>query len=546
MWKVDFSKAYDTLDWRFLWNALRQRGFPDTWVRWMKQCVTTPTFATLVNGRPQGGWIHPQRGIRQGCPLAPLLFILAADALAVCTLQMCRRGSLIGFQSPGVPTGIPLLQYADDTTFFVQGTWGAAHTLSTMMNIFSDFSGLRLNRAKSSFIGFGLSPEEMTGCSRLLATPISTLPIRYLGVPLVDRRLRISDWQPVLEKVESRLGGWRARFMSRGGRLVLLKAVLAAIPTYFMSIFRLPCGVRKGLEQLMRRFFWCGSRPEETRAVPLVVWETVCRPIEQGGLGVRQLQHTNTALLAKWVHGIVHPSRDLISIVLRDEYGGTLDWQTWQNPRRGDSAFMTSLRPIFSLMQPFFRPRLGARETFRFWRDEWSAHRRFSQLFPRLYALSLDVDEPVSRPWQDAWTPALREAMSDQRVADFLRLQEVLADSRPSEGNDVWIWSEQCFSARAVYSRFREQTAAEEPAFIRQWRRAWKSRIPMKIPVFVWLLLRRRLMTRAYRQRMAPESTTECALCAGAVEDCEHLFVTCPFASSVWLSARVAQIDLSS
>ena len=63
MWKMDFSKAYDTLDWRFLWNALRRWGFPETWVRWMKQCVTTPTFATLVNGRPQGGWIHPQRAI---------------------------------------------------------------------------------------------------------------------------------------------------------------------------------------------------------------------------------------------------------------------------------------------------------------------------------------------------------------------------------------------------------------------------------------------------------------------------------------------------
>ena len=110
MWKVDFTKAYDTLDWRFLWNALRRRGFPETWVKWTKQCVTTTTFATLVNGRPAGGWIHPQRGIRQGCPLAPLLFILAADSLAVCTLQMCRRGSLTGFQSPGIATGIPLLQ----------------------------------------------------------------------------------------------------------------------------------------------------------------------------------------------------------------------------------------------------------------------------------------------------------------------------------------------------------------------------------------------------------------------------------------------------
>ena len=146
LWKVDFSKAYDSIDWRFLRNVLRRRGFPETWIKkWVKQCATIVSFAILVNGRLQGGWIHPQRGIRQGCPLAPLLFILAADALAVCTLQLCSRGHIAGFQSLGIPGGIPLLQYADDTTFFIQGSWAAAHTLSVMMDIFSDFSDLRLN-----------------------------------------------------------------------------------------------------------------------------------------------------------------------------------------------------------------------------------------------------------------------------------------------------------------------------------------------------------------------------------------------------------------
>ena len=104
-----------------------------------------------------------------------------------------------------------------------------------MMDIFFDFSGIKLNQEKSSFIGFRLSPEELTGCSRILATPTGTLPIRYLGLPLVDRQLRTQDWKPVLEKVESRLAGWRARLLSRGGRLVLLKTVLEAIPIYYMS-----------------------------------------------------------------------------------------------------------------------------------------------------------------------------------------------------------------------------------------------------------------------------------------------------------------------
>ena len=76
-----------------------------------------------------------------------------------------------------------------------------------MMDIFSDFSGLLVNRAKFTFVEFGLSEEEMSGCSQILATPIGVLPIRYLSVPLVDRRLRIQDWQPVFKKVETRLGG---------------------------------------------------------------------------------------------------------------------------------------------------------------------------------------------------------------------------------------------------------------------------------------------------------------------------------------------------
>ena len=211
---------------------------------------------------------------------------------------------------------------------------------------FLDFSGLRLNRAKSTFVGFGLSEEEMSGCSQILAMPIGVLPIRRLAM-LVDRRLRIQDWQHVFDKVETRLGGWRARLLSRGGHLILLKAVLAAIPIYYISIFTMPAGVRRRLERIMPSFLWRGSQPDEVQGTVLVAWSIVCWHVTQGGLCIRHLQHTNMALLAKWVRRMMQISGDLATVVLRDAYRSSLDWEMWRTSRRGDSAFMSSVRTCF-------------------------------------------------------------------------------------------------------------------------------------------------------------------------------------------------------
>ena len=192
-----------------------------------------------------------------------------------------------------------------------------------MMDIFFDFSVIQLNRAKSIFVGFGLSTEEMSRCARLLEKQIGTLPVRYLVLPLANRRLQVQDWQPVLKKVEARLGGWRARMLSQGGRLVLVKAVLSAILTYFMSVFRMPSGVRRRLEGTMRSFFGMGQRPRGGGA--LVAWTTVCWPVAYGVLGIHHLDHTNTALLSKWVIQVIDSTRDMVSTVLHEQYRHSLD-----------------------------------------------------------------------------------------------------------------------------------------------------------------------------------------------------------------------------
>ena len=111
-----------------------------------------------------------------------------------------------------LPKGYPLLLYKDNTTFFMEGSVEEARDLSTLLDLFPDFASLQINWAKSAFVGFGLTQEDKKQCLEALGTPIGSLPMRYLGLPQKKGRLIRLEWQPVIEKVERRLGGGKQSF----------------------------------------------------------------------------------------------------------------------------------------------------------------------------------------------------------------------------------------------------------------------------------------------------------------------------------------------
>ena len=130
--------------------------------------------------------------------------------------------------------------------------------------------------------------------------------------------------------------------------------------------------------------------------------------------------------------------------------------------------------------------------------------------------------------WTGAWTPILPQALSDQRLADFMSLQVCLANLRsPAKTQDAWLWCQFSFSARALYRLLRRQAPLEIVSLIRHCRVVWKKRLPLKIRLFGWLLLRRPLMTRAMHRRLFPGAVMSCPLCDGEEEDCSHLLFTC-------------------
>lgn len=142
-------------------------------------------------------------------------------------------------------------------------------------------SGLDINYAKSAMIPMNCE-ETWIQCARMkLGCSVHKLPITYLGVPLGANPRRLHVWQPVLDEIVNRLSLWKARFLSRVGRLVLIKFVLNSIPLYYLSLFRIPKGVLEKIIKMQRKFFW--SSDDKKKGIPLVKWEVIQKPKEVGG-----------------------------------------------------------------------------------------------------------------------------------------------------------------------------------------------------------------------------------------------------------------------
>ncbi|KAL4595448.1 hypothetical protein ACB092_12G092200 [Castanea dentata] len=123
--------------------------------------------------------------------------------------------------------------------------------------------------------------------------------MRYLGMPLGAHYKNSSIWNSIIEKMEKRLAGWKRLYLSKGGRLTLLKSTLSSLPTYFLSLFTIPQAMAARIERIQRNFLWGAS--EDVFKYPLDAWDKVCLPLECGGLGIRRVGLFNKALLGKWL-----------------------------------------------------------------------------------------------------------------------------------------------------------------------------------------------------------------------------------------------------
>jgi len=297
MVKVDFEKAYDSVNWTFLYYMMGRLGSSPLWIKWIKACMESASVSVLVNGSPIEEF-KPNRGLRQGDPLAPFLFLIVAEGLSGLMRNAKSACIFTGVEVGSQRVQVDLLQFADDTLFFCSPTYQNVLVIKAMLRSFELVSGLRVNFHKSTVGAVGVSDLDLRVFSNCLNSRLMGLPFKYLGMPIGGNPGRSVFWNPVVEKIRSTLSRWKGRLLSMAGRICLIKSVISALPLFYFSFFRAPISVCNQIRRIQAQFLWGWGY--ESRKIAWVKWKWICRPVEFGGLGIKDIRCFNEGLLAKW------------------------------------------------------------------------------------------------------------------------------------------------------------------------------------------------------------------------------------------------------
>ncbi|GJS08077.1 reverse transcriptase [Tanacetum coccineum] len=368
--KVDMSKAYDRVEWPFIHCVLKKFGLPSHFINLIMACVSSITFSFNINGQVSGHVI-PTRGLRQGDPISPYLFIMCAEVLSSMIRKSVTQGHNHGVK---VCRGAPIIShlfFADDSIFFSRASEFEGCKLKSILDQYCKASGQVINYEKSE-ISFSANVDQ-----HVRSRVIQSLSVRevahqtkYLGLPSIIGKSKKLVIQTILDKIKKKLGGWKEKTLSVAGKEVLIKSVAQAMPMYVMNIFLLPETLIDDIHKALN-FFWWGDGVKEN-PIRWCTWERMCVSKFRGGMGFRHLGLFNRALIANQVWRLITSPSTLSARLLKARYfprSSFFDANIGYRP----SYIWRSFVAVKDLVHRGCKWNLGDGRTVNVWEDFWLA-----------------------------------------------------------------------------------------------------------------------------------------------------------------------------
>eukprot|EP00253_Pinus_taeda_P026762 PITA_26762 len=465
--------------------------------------IQEPWIAPLINGRATD-FFKATRGLRQGCPLSPLLFVLQPSVLSFYLDKKRADQAIVGLCfTRGVKT-INHALFTDDGLLLGAASGIIASRFKKYLDDFCLVSGSSLNKGKCHIYCWNATSSVLNSISRIFgfATSSNWTSFKYFGLPVFLKKDYSRDWLPQLEKFKIKLLGWGYSWLNIVGKSVLIKSVLSNLPLFQFFVLLIPSSILIKREETIRKSFWKGDKQNE-KNIPLVNWECISKPLLEGGINFKNLGYHNVAMGAKLIWRIIAPKPSWPQLALWKKYFKGQRSRCLKHPKKhSNTPFLKFYSKACSLIKDhaFWIPGNGKR--INLWTDKilnnepLGDYRSLQTLRIWMNDASLRTLWDISACQNSHWagwnlqTP-LELSMECQILISKLHgLSPLLAQKRDTRG-----WGTQTggYSVAQCYTKLYEcPHVATNPE---PWKGIWNYPTLPKIDFFNWLLCHSKILT---------------------------------------------------
>ncbi|XP_075095162.1 uncharacterized protein LOC142173464 [Nicotiana tabacum] len=522
--KLDMAKAYDRVSCKYLLHVLRKMGFSEYFINMVWNLMSNNWYSVLVNGQ-SSGFFKSIRGVKQGDPLSPALFILSAEVLSRFLNKLFEDKSFVGFGMPKLSDPLNHLAYADDMIIFASAHPPSLSKIMVVLGNYEKISGEMINKDKSSYYMFSkVSNGLFQAVGAITGFARGKFHFTYLGCPIFYTRRRKDYYEDLIKKVKVKLHSWKGKLLSFGEKATLISSVLQSMPVHMLSVLDPPNNILGHLHKTFARFFW--SIKEEGRSRHWASWQNLCLPREEGGLGFRSLHDVSRALFAKlWWR--FRTTKFLWSNFMCNKYckkelpivvhfrGGSHVWRQMLNAREEvEHEIVWELKS----------------GTTNIWHENWTGLDALYHVLPEDFPINEDLQKVAELRQGEAWDDQLLDQTFNEEIAEHIKLNVHYEGSEGYWDRTYWMPTPSGkFSVSSAWKILRHRADPNK-----EFKLIWIKGLPFKISFFLWRLWRQKIATDDTWRRQGQMVMSRCWCCQHPQEESiEHIFVTSPTASKI-------------